>query len=542
MRGQSRRFILVCTLLLTLLGSCTPKNSITPAPTEEPVLSTEAPTTPTVPATEPPLPTSQPTLTPSTFGPEKSDFPLNYNPLTGQPVADPSLLDIPALLVSISNFPVIARPQAGLSFAPLVFEFSITEGDTRFLATFYGAFPYPETPVTGRCEVRAGLVAQTATLLGNWVWLDSNRNGIQDPGELGIGGVCVNLYDSSGKLIDRTTTDSNGYYAFNIEAGQDYVVEFIKLAGMDFTTANVGNDDQDSDADPVSGKTAAITVNADSLRWDAGLYLNGAVPTATADLKNEIRPQVGPVRSGRLLYGYIGNFFQDSCLIYAFASKEVLAAIPKCSFVTHEYAGGGAMLDIARMEAIARDNAKHKQNFNYASNLFDSTPPKGGAPASQIDVFYALLNQSGWRYDPASQSYLRYTDNTEKSTAGQLHPDTDRLNGRQLKFDNVIVILANHEVISPTNLDIHLDQGEEENAYLFRNGKMYPIKWSTHSTEYEKKSGMRQPIRFIKKDGTPAALKPGNTWVTIVTTFSQVSDEDNGTWQVRYYAPEGEAR
>jgi len=43
------------------------------------------------------------------------------------------LLQFPALLVSISHFPVEARPQAGLSFAPYVFEIYITEGATRFL-------------------------------------------------------------------------------------------------------------------------------------------------------------------------------------------------------------------------------------------------------------------------------------------------------------------------------------------------------------------------------------------------------------------------
>jgi hypothetical protein len=54
------------------------------------------------------------------------------NPLTGLAVEDPSLLQIPATLLSISHFPVTARPQAGLSFAPYVFEIYITEGATVF--------------------------------------------------------------------------------------------------------------------------------------------------------------------------------------------------------------------------------------------------------------------------------------------------------------------------------------------------------------------------------------------------------------------------
>src|SRR5215213_3476165 len=134
------------------------------------------------------------------------------NPLTGLPVEDPSLLEYPALLVSISHFPVEARPQAGLSFAPYVFEIYITQGATRFLTTFYGEFPAPEVPISGNCEIRREPFRQVNLILGHRVWLDENKNGIQEAWENGIGGVCVNLYDADGALLQQTTTDSNGYY------------------------------------------------------------------------------------------------------------------------------------------------------------------------------------------------------------------------------------------------------------------------------------------------------------------------------------------
>ncbi|HEX2697816.1 MAG TPA: DUF3048 domain-containing protein, partial [Anaerolineales bacterium] len=94
-------------------------------------------------------PNPQPTAPSVSYGPDQTDFPDGINPLTGQPVSDPLLLKIPAMLVSISHFPPTARPQAGLSFAPFVFEFSITGGETRFLTAFYGEWPAPEVPVTG---------------------------------------------------------------------------------------------------------------------------------------------------------------------------------------------------------------------------------------------------------------------------------------------------------------------------------------------------------------------------------------------------------
>ena len=63
------------------------------------------------------------------------------NPLTGLPVTDGSNLALAPALVSITNFPITARPQAGLSFSPFVFEMYIGEGMTRFLAVFYGDYP-----------------------------------------------------------------------------------------------------------------------------------------------------------------------------------------------------------------------------------------------------------------------------------------------------------------------------------------------------------------------------------------------------------------
>src|SRR5918996_587742 len=82
------------------------------AETLSPVL-TETLTTSTLAPTQPPIGTStlQPLPSPVSYGPD--EFPEGYNPLTGQRVAEPPLLDIPALLISISHFPPAARPQAG---------------------------------------------------------------------------------------------------------------------------------------------------------------------------------------------------------------------------------------------------------------------------------------------------------------------------------------------------------------------------------------------------------------------------------------------
>jgi hypothetical protein len=448
-------------------------------------------------------------------------------------------LDYPALLVSISHFPPAARPQAGFSFTPWVYEYYITEGSTRHVAVFYGEFPEPEIPTHGECTVRAEPMTQTKILLGNRVWEDKNQNGIQDPREEGVGGICVNLLTESGTQLQQTTTDSNGYYGFNVDAGR-YIVEVQKPAWLDFAQKNVGDEATDSDVDPTSGRTDAIDVSGSSLLfWDAGLIPspNG---TGTPDPAIELpRAEIGPIRSGRLFYRYIGKMYQDSCWIYASADPVVLAQIPGCATVAHTIQGGGAMLELERMKRISEQNKKFHANFNYASNLFSDTPPTGGQPATELQEYWALLNQSKFTYDAASGSWWRYVDESNPDSAGVLHAEVDRLNGRQLQFENVILMFAEHVVMTPTIVDINLAPGNTGKAYLFRDGKMYPIKWSTVATAYEQKTGRGQPMRFTNLDGTPAALKPGHTWVIIYSLQSRLEDLKNGIFRARFVAPEG---
>jgi len=88
-------------------------------------------------------------------GPNLDQFPAGINPLTGKPAANPDDLKLPALLVSLANFPPSARPLTGLSYAPQVYEIYITEGMTRFLTVFYGDLP------------KAGASAQATPLPGS---------------------------------------------------------------------------------------------------------------------------------------------------------------------------------------------------------------------------------------------------------------------------------------------------------------------------------------------------------------------------------------
>ena len=495
--------------------------------------------TATLAATVPVIPTrpgnNGPGLVPSPGPAEPTPYVEIVNPLTGFPVEDPALLQIPAALLSISHFPPTARPQAGLSFAPYVFEIYITEGATRFLTTFYGQFPEPEVPITGNCEVRRQIFTQTNLLLGNQVWQDENKNGIHEAWERGMGGICIYLYDSTLQLLQQTTSDTNGYYGFNVEPGA-YYIAVAKPDGMEFGPNHLLNEQQDNDVDPATGWTALMDVASSTLDVDIGLSVVNEPP-----LPLDLPPaKVGPVRSGRLVYADIQAFFPESCLIYAFASAEVLVELPQCAFVYHDVQGGGYMLDIQEMIRYTQANRRSDQPIDYSSNVYDTQPPDGGAAASRLDVYIAWLNQSAWAYDPLYQSWWRYVDTADPLTAGELHSEVDRLTGRQLHFENVIVLYAQHEVISPTNLSIHLEQDWVGNALLFRDGRKYDMRWSTVASEAEIESGRRKPIRFLYPDDkTPFPLKPGHTWIVVVTPETAVTETSSGEWLLQFSQPAG---
>jgi hypothetical protein len=337
----------------------------------------------------------------SAVGPDQ--FPQGVNPLTGQTVADPELLNLPPALISVSNFPVSARPQAGLSFAPYVYEMFIGEGMTRFLAIFYGEYP--------------------------------------------------------------------------------------KVA-----------------------------------------------PAADGTVATNDQAEIGPVRSGRLPYQAIRQLY-NGFLVMSSASAEVRSTTGN---TTNIYGSdsediNSAKIDVADLQALAESNA-NAQITNLSGNLYDPKAPQGGKAAEKLWVFYNFYNQAQWTYDQANGNYLRFQDQADGS--GKFYPATDRLTGEQLASENVIMMFVEHEVLNSTGtlIDFNLlyTQG---NAYLLRDGKVYPIYWSTIGGDYEKSTGRFRPIRFTDTQGNPIALKPGHTWVEVMDLSATFSETQPGSWKARFYAP-----
>jgi hypothetical protein len=116
----------------------TPRPTATATPTFTPTL-TPSPTATLTPTFTPtntpsPAPTDTPSPTATVVGP--SEYPDNYNPLTGLPYPNEAARNRRTLIVKVSNFPAVVRPQSGLDKADIVFEYEVEGAVTRFAAIY----------------------------------------------------------------------------------------------------------------------------------------------------------------------------------------------------------------------------------------------------------------------------------------------------------------------------------------------------------------------------------------------------------------------
>lgn len=339
---------------------------------------------------------------PPPTSPNGGSSPSAINPLTGLPVEDPQNLNVPPALVSVTNWPPNARPQAGLSFSPMVFELYIGEGMSRFLAMFYGDFPTTVTKEEGNSPVGPGSGSPT-----------------------------------------------------------------------------------------VQGAEAAV----------------------------------GPIRSGRLPYESLRSIY-NGFLVMSSAYKGVAANLNQHTnvFGSDNDDINSALIPVNQLETIARSTQKQLGDAALSGMVFDAKAPEGGVQLDRLWFIYNALDMILWQYDPAVEAFRRYQDQADGKTFVQF---TDRLNGENLTYENIILLYANHHGCTETAYDVDLMYINRAPALLLRDGKAYKIFWTTANEEYEKTTGKLRPIRFVDANGDPFPLKPGQTWVYLLPTGTQAWEAPN---------------
>ena len=229
----------------------------------------------------------------------------------GNPVKDSSGADITATTDANGNY-TFNRLPLGDYKVEVVPDHATVDGENVSLSDYTQTYGYGLS--TKRSEAGKGkLTTPTISLttsnanvskvdfgfvkpasVGNFVWFDANKDGIQDADEVGVAGVTVTLTDGAGNpVIDLggnpvkpVTTDANGKYEFtnlmpNVDrivanAGEEnYKVTFTVPAGYSATKSYAALDDEKDSNGTESSVTLTEGQNDETV--DFGLVADGKI-------------------------------------------------------------------------------------------------------------------------------------------------------------------------------------------------------------------------------------------------------------------------
>ena len=232
---------------------------------------------------------------------------------------------------------------------------------------------------------------------------------------------------------------------------------------------------------------------------------------------------IGPVRSGRIGYEQIKDFYPGALLFIRSASPQVADLLTDIIIIYADDTQdvNSAALSLSELRALDVPDAAPSA---YAGLVFNNRPPSRGKPAPSVSIIYNLYDQIEWIYDPAQGVYLRSQDKADGT--GRLQPSIDRLTGSRLSAENVVVMFAQHtfENRGGTIVGIELAFVPKRYGILFRDGKVYEIHWLSPKSK----------LTFTDDDGKVIAFKPGRTFFEVV---SYESTWDSNKRIVRFHNP-----
>ncbi len=237
--------------------------------------------------------------------------------------------------------------------------------------------------------------------------------------------------------------------------------------------------------------------------------------------------QIGPIRSARLVNYYMGALY-NAPLMCSGASDDVRYLLK--NFAPFAY------LDIdlddpsnrlytdnvgndyrTRLRVGATGLKNWLSNWNIAPAglrgfTFGDTPG-GGEPATRIAIDYPAVTGSNvaYTFDAAGGKYLRFLGDD---------PHLDGNTGEQVGVENVVVQVVPHEDTemvedSLGNTGIRLNLFGTGAAIVFRDGQAFRGTWRSDNRG--------DTPHFFDAAGAEIPLKPGHTWVSIVSSPDAVT-------------------
>ena len=259
--------------------------------------------------------------------------------------------------------------------------------------------------------------------------------------------------------------------------------------------------------------------------------------------------QIGPIRSGRFSDEDIVNMYK-AFFVFASADERVRKVFYESSF----YERTASLSDypcpptvnnpLCRIETdtwnhlVANSTLLYKHFekegiSNSRQNLdgfsFNPETPDGGIPIKKIIVRFSRGSYHKWTYDSTYSKYFRSEDVSDADPGQEVFStSSDRLTQQAISADNVIIMFANYHYYSKDPEMVFIEFDGTGTAYGFRGGFAFPLHWEN--------SDMNELLNFKSEGGTPYNLKPGNTWIVIIGSSSDLQTE-NQDWRFQFRIP-----
>jgi hypothetical protein len=222
------------------------------------------------------------------------------------------------------------------------------------------------TPVLSQNPLMCGPPPCTGTI-GDFVWNDTNGNGIQDAGEPGIAGVGLSLKNSAGSVVATATTNGAGGYSFTgLCAGTYTVTVTAPPANLTPTICTNGSSSgTDSNCSPATVNLPGN--NSTDLTIDFGYVAPPAACSATASNASNF--------NGTTIPGGDYIWFNAN-----FTAKGIPNTGATVTFTSSTITLNGQTLTVPSATIIFSSvYSCVSTTFDSATNAFVTTAPLGGS-------------------------------------------------------------------------------------------------------------------------------------------------------------------
>ena len=274
-------------------------------------------------------------------------------------------------------------------------------------------------------------------------------------------------------------------------------------------------------------------------------YIGEGMNRFSAVYYGEKPEKVGPVRSARLADIQLARMYQT---IFAYASADARVRVDLLNHLdglavsvkdstcpalcdTGEHTVNSVFADVSKFDEYAKSKRINNYRQIVTGMVFDSIPPEKPESRGEFVVIrYNDLNVGAWKYDPSRRKYERWTETDIPENPVKLVPLNDQLTGKQVAFDNVVLLYARYNEYNPTLHNIELWANREaRRAVFFRDGRVITGYWQSQAND--------RPMVFFDDNNRAIPLKPGNTWFVIIGLSSTVEQSDAGQWNVQFSLP-----